>query len=243
MSTMNTANAMLWSLRRGNVTHVLAATEIEDFAAVELVDIVPALDPSVKLILCGSTNPDLTHATKQTNVELVSSVHDLVERLQQLRLAPTPEPAVRKPPTRPMWSGRRTASATTVLGLPQMTAIDGVLRELIARTQAQAVVLSDLTGMTIAQVGEVPADAAPLYAPLLGTLFTASVEFGHAVGETHAQRLYAHGGVRHQVYALACGERWILSAVRESAIDGSVQQPLLMVMQQAVRDLLMSVEL
>ncbi len=59
VSMMNTANAMLWHLRRFPAAHVLAATELEDFDAVELADIVPALDPSVKLILCGSTNPDL----------------------------------------------------------------------------------------------------------------------------------------------------------------------------------------
>ena len=245
VSMMNTANAMLWYLRRSPVTHVLSATELDDFDAVALADIVPALNPAVHLILCGPETPELAHATKQSNVELVSSVHGLVERLGQLKLGPLhqspsldPTNMVVERDAEPAWPERTAPSGTQVLNELNLDGIERVLRTLAAETQAEVVLVSDLAGMTIAQVGEVPVEAGPLYAPMLGTLFFTGAELGRMLDGVDAQRLYVHGGLQYQVYAMAIGEHWILSTVRRSVAESSKRQPMLAALQRAGRALL-----
>ncbi len=230
---MNTANALLWSLRRSPATHVLAATELEDFDAPALVDAVQAIDPNVHLVLCGSATPDLVSLADQPLVELVSSVNDLMAWVERLNLEPA-EPASESAPTR---SFRHTPPGSVVLDARLMAVIERVLRSVNGDTHAVAVVLSDLAGMTIAETGKVPPDVAPLFAPLLGALFSTGVELGGMLGEPYSERLYVHGGREHQVYAVAVGERWILSAVRAPTLDGTAQPPMLSALQRAAHEL------
>ena len=237
---MNTANALLWSLRRAPATHVLAATDLQEFDSTILVDVIHAIDPAIQLVLCGPATPDLKSLARQPHVELVSSVNDLMACVERLDLdrSPPDVSASEAPPQAPSApSLRRTSPGTMVLDAPLMASIERALQMVIAETEAVAVVLSDLAGMTISEVGKVPPDVAPLFAPLVGTLFATGVELGGMLGEPHAERLYVHGGVRHQVYAVAVGERCILSAIRVSTFDGSMQPPMLSTLGRAAREL------
>jgi hypothetical protein len=242
VSMMNTANAMLWHLRRTPAAHVLVATELPDWDAVDLAEIVHLLRPDVDLVLCGPPTPPLLQAAQSPNVELVSSIHDLTRSLRRLRLdtstppSPSATQAAPEPPDLDAWVARMASQGHEVLDDDTMGGMERVLHTLSDALHASAVVLSDLAGMTVLKVGRVPRDAEPLYAPMLATLFSTAGEFGRMFDGAPASRLYVQSGARHHLYALAVGDRWVLSVLR-LADGGEGRQPVLAAMQRAAREL------
>lgn len=111
VTVLPSANAMLWRARQEPPTVVVADVALDDMTGAEIVEILPNLAPSARLILCGPRNAELDRVVQGTTVEIVTPDANSAQALwaiyKLLGIAPPPP----RPATNPLNPSRSSDAA------------------------------------------------------------------------------------------------------------------------------------
>jgi predicted regulator of Ras-like GTPase activity (Roadblock/LC7/MglB family) len=238
IAVFDTANALLWHARRTRVDVVVFPLALPDMGGGDLVDILPLLLPSVRMVLCGDGPPELAHRLSTLGGQLVLGTAAPETRREQiyraLGLAPPPSlsPAVVERSSRSPQQGNRELAA-----LPRAT-MRRLLALLLRESGARFVLLSDSAGMPIVELGDsTPLKSASLGPLLAPVMFTGS-EFAHQLGDGGPRSLFLYEGERHNVYVTNVGNVGLLILVVEQADSARPPAPIRALLRR-VADLLL----
>ncbi len=121
-------------------------------------------------------------------------------------------PAPTLPPSQPR-DPFATRSGPLIVRPQQEMNIRTLLKMLVDDVGAQSVMLSDMAGMVLMEVGDRPNVMTYAVGPLLAMSFSTAAELSRQLGEQEANALYFHEGTNYDIYAFNVGYRFILTLI------------------------------
>lgn len=123
-----------------------------------------------------------------------------------------------------------------------MAVIRKLLEKLAADISAISVLLSDMSGMRLLEIGAAPQAFGPAVEPLLATAFSTAAQIARQLKEQESRTLFLQEGARYDIYVFNVGQRFILTLIFDKNVNAGKLGTVWIYAKQATRHLQATLE-